>query len=1237
MEWAKAPRALGGGIKSFSGRSRAGHAVDSILVAALCALIGSPMAQAQFRPDTAGIQLESLRERLEQAERLQKERSEALQRSRSASAHARMAEDGEFSAAASEVGWESAHPGVFGPGAGSWSNYSYTAVVPPYSRADSPLDLPIWRDVAPDDEPVSSLFADYISQPIVQAKCVNCHVAGGVAGATRLLLSRSTVEDHVELNRAVFANLVETVEGAVELILNKIQGVAHGGGMQVAAGTADFANMERFLRALENGGSTGGSGASTLSAQTLFDGVTMASSQDTLRRAAILFAGRLPTQRELDAVADGQEATLRRTIRGLMDGDAFHRFLIRAGNDRLLTDRQLDQGTINLDSHEFVELNAKFSEMATAALSRGYENRWDDPEYRSWERRIEAGFARAPLELIAHVIENNRPYTEILTADYIMANPMAAEGYGAATQFEDSDDPSEFRPSEIASYYRDDDSKVVEEDEATNIDVVVNPGNLSTDYPHAGILNTTAFLKRYPSTATNRNRARSRWTYYHFLGVDVEKSASRTTDPAALADTNNPTRNNPACTVCHTVLDPVAGAYQNYGDEGLYRDQHGGLDSLDGLYKEGAGSAQQIVEVEAQSYQSRETVSAVVPLSPGGLLGVQFVNDYWDEATGDDRNVYVDRLVVREQTSGNTIFEIELETLTERDLGEDDCDLATGPTHFAFYGGCRLRFEFDVPVDGRYEVEAVVWADQFGSELAKLAFRSVLYRDGDTWYRDMLQPGFAQDTAPDAANSAQWVAQRIVADPRFAEAAVKFWWQPIMGVEVRDPPEDSGDADFEANLVAATAQAAEVSRLADAFRTGIAGGRAYNGKDLLAEIALSPWFRAESVTGDDPARTVALRDAGMARLLTPEELDRKTEAVAGYVWGRGMDRETGEPFSRLNSIFSWDTAYELLYGGIDSDGVIARATDVTSVMAAVAQAHAVEVSCPIVRREFFLWDDAERRLFGGIDQYDSPVSEASGRFEVLAETYGTRETFSVEAPLTAGTKTVRLEFQNDYWGGEDQDRNVNIDRIELRDSSDAVAAALELEHLGSGGCGHPESPADSYYKLQHSGCQIEIEFDISQDDVYRLDIVAHQDRVGDEPARLYVSLESEAGGSAGAAAIRGKLVELHWKLLGVQVAPDSPDVNEAFNLFFSVWSRMRRTEGSNFNSSNFACGHDDIAYYDGIVEDPVVINEWGHYDFDWNRIDELYEQLDTSDPSYAVRAWVITLAYLMTDFRYLYF
>ena len=42
---------------------------------------------------------------------------------------------------------------------------------------------------------------------------------------------------------------------------------------------------------------------------------------------------------------------------------------------------------------------------------------------------------------------------------------------------------------------------------------------------------------------------------------------------------------NPACTVCHELLDPVAGAFQNYGNDGKYRDGHLGRDALPDSYK----------------------------------------------------------------------------------------------------------------------------------------------------------------------------------------------------------------------------------------------------------------------------------------------------------------------------------------------------------------------------------------------------------------------------------------------------------------------------------------------------------------------------------------------------------------------------------------------------------------------------------------------------------------------------
>ena len=107
-------------------------------------------------------------------------------------------------------------------------------------------------------ESAREVFVADISAPIVQSKCINCHVAGGAAGHTPLVFVRAGgVEDHGRMNFDEFEDYL--AEGAhddeppVGVILDKIQGnLGHGGGEQVPADTADFHNMERFLAILED-------------------------------------------------------------------------------------------------------------------------------------------------------------------------------------------------------------------------------------------------------------------------------------------------------------------------------------------------------------------------------------------------------------------------------------------------------------------------------------------------------------------------------------------------------------------------------------------------------------------------------------------------------------------------------------------------------------------------------------------------------------------------------------------------------------------------------------------------------------------------------------------------------------------------------------------------------------------------------------------------------------------------
>ena len=42
------------------------------------------------------------------------------------------------------------------------------------------------------------------------------------------------------------------------------------------------------------------------------------------------------------------------------------------------------------------------------------------------------------------------------------------------------------------------------------------------------------------------------------------------------------------------------------------------------------------------------------------------------------------------------------------------------------------------------------------------------------------------------------------------------------------------------------------------------------------------------------------------------------------------------------------------------------------------------------------------------------------------------------------------------------------------------------------------------------------------------------------------------------------------------------------------------------------------------------------YWFDWDRVSGFMDGIDFSDPHQTAQAWVVVLAYLMTDYRYLY-
>jgi hypothetical protein len=370
-------------------------------------------------------------------------------------------------------------------------------------------------------------FEEEVWRPILQPICFACHNPDGAARSTALVLLGPTHDGYLEANYHTVQTVAALdVDGTSLLLLKPTAEIPHEGQMQIAPDSAEYEALEILVDALPtqqqctDGGDVG----------EYFDGLVLLDEEATLRKAMLLAVSRLPTPEESAAVRGAGMDAVTEQLGAAMKEPAFYARLAEMFNDTLLTDAYLAKATAleTLDPERFP--NAFF-----------YASAPTEAEQLALRDLANDAIAREPLHLVAHVVREGRPFTEVLTADYTLVNPYSARAYGIPLDvFEDPDDPGEYVE------YRFD------------------------DLPQAGLLSTSAFLARYPSTDTNRNRHRSRMVYDFFLATDVMRLASRPID-ADVIDEQNPTRDNAQCNVCHDNVDPIAGAFQNRTNEGWYR------------------------------------------------------------------------------------------------------------------------------------------------------------------------------------------------------------------------------------------------------------------------------------------------------------------------------------------------------------------------------------------------------------------------------------------------------------------------------------------------------------------------------------------------------------------------------------------------------------------------------------------------------------------------------------------
>lgn len=416
----------------------------------------------------------------------------------------------------------------------------------------------------------------------VQQECLLCHKSNGAAeqSGARLVLGTSPVGNH-----GAFTEFLSLEDVSGDWVLAKVVGQQnHGGGAVLSQSSPLYLALREYLSLLGSGGDKPNE------VNSFWEGTAAEPREDTLRRAALLFGGVVPDDQAVEQAIESEEG-LRQAISDSLVGEGFKDFILRGANDRLLVEGLLNGIDFGIDTQTRYPKLAELLVSLPQDRPEEFDDYHDKPFLSRWdaEWNVRWAITREPLELIAHVIMKDLPYRQVLTASHTMVNAFTDLAYRSETglSHEFADEQGFYDRSQYNRFvpgYNDGHIPHDHEFEAEEEVGIISFSDYQ-EWPHAGVLSTQAWLARYPSTDTNRNRARARWTYFHFLGVDIEASAPRTMDPDALADTNNPTMNNSACTVCHERLDPVAGAYQSFGDLGHYLDQYGGKDSLADSYK----------------------------------------------------------------------------------------------------------------------------------------------------------------------------------------------------------------------------------------------------------------------------------------------------------------------------------------------------------------------------------------------------------------------------------------------------------------------------------------------------------------------------------------------------------------------------------------------------------------------------------------------------------------------------
>lgn len=326
---------------------------------------------------------------------------------------------------------------------------------------------------------------------------------------------------------------------------------------------------------------------------------TLLSLPETLQKFSTTVINRRPTSTEISLAAT--EAGFNQVVLAMMAEDEFGVWLKTTFNDLLFTNKYLLSASSTTDYTDHGNPSGLEDTSSPYLESNVYF------DSRCYTKLINWSFAQEPLELIRYIAINDLDIAQILTANFRMVNyytqrdkvhgtkldgslfsgtDFKYEKYDAGTMktffcnpYKYTDDTLASQDKEPASgdnlyFYNMNDFKPALLPKKVNGATGIN-NSLSLTYqrdvadplPLAGVLTSEVFLERYPTNSGNRNRLRAAKLLKFFLDIDIGASQVNSIDSDGFA---NPIMEDPNCTGCHKVLDPIASSFRHWLPTGLY-------------------------------------------------------------------------------------------------------------------------------------------------------------------------------------------------------------------------------------------------------------------------------------------------------------------------------------------------------------------------------------------------------------------------------------------------------------------------------------------------------------------------------------------------------------------------------------------------------------------------------------------------------------------------------------------